>query len=261
MLRLVCFVALMVAVAAAASTTAAPTTAAPVVPGATPAAAVDTIKTPNPLWARSPHMAPGSENDKGHVDVGGMPAAVEGQIPPSPGVYRKANIHSRMPSVGAQEIKTVDINDNRTEVEKRPLLPNPALVLTPEGPSAYNSSGEYAGKGSPTNGTWDADYASKKEPTCCRICPESNDCQDKDNCFHTCHRTCGSVCEIHHHYEPAASCDANGAETTTMAPVVVTAAHATAVHEAEYGEKLTTIKKILRGTPLPAKVVPLALRP
>jgi len=221
----------------------------------------ETIKAPNPLWARSPHMAPGTENDKGHVDVGGIPAPVEGQIPPSPGVYKKANIHSRMPAVGTQEIKTFDPNDNRTELEKRPLLPNPDLVLTPEGPSAYNSSGEYDGKGSPLNGTYTLQYAAMKSPICCRICPESNDCQDKDNCFHTCHRTCGSVCEIQHHYEPAPSCDANGPGTTTPPPVTVTPAHVEAVHQAEYGEKLTTIKKILRGTPLPAKVVPLALRP
>jgi hypothetical protein len=222
--------------------------------------ATEVIKTPNPNWARSPHMAPGSENEKGHVDVGGAPAPVEGQVPASPGVYKKANIHSRMPNVGDQLINT-DINDNRTEAEKRPLLPNPAVVLTPEGPSAYNSSGGYEGKGSPINGTYTADYAAQKAPICCRICPESNDCQDKDNCFHTCHRTCGDVCQIHHHYEPAAGCDATTAAPAPAPSIVPTGADALAVHEAEYGQKMNTIKKVLRGVPLPAKVVPMALRP
>ena len=105
--------------------------------------ATDIVKTPNPAWSRSPHMAPGMENEKGHVDVGGLPAPVEGQVPASPGVYRKANIHSRMPS-GTDELIKNDPNDNRTEAEKRPLLANPAVVLMPEGPSAYNSSGASA---------------------------------------------------------------------------------------------------------------------
>ena len=71
--------------------------------------ATDIVKTPNPAWSRSPHMAPGMENEKGHVDVGGLPAPVEGQVPASPGVYRKANIHSRMPS-GTDELIKNDPN-------------------------------------------------------------------------------------------------------------------------------------------------------
>jgi hypothetical protein len=220
----------------------------------------DVTKKPNPEWARSPHMAPGAENAKGHVDVGGEPAPVEGQVPASPGVFRKANIHSRMPNNAPEENINTNVNDNRTEIEKRPLLPNPAVVLTPEGPSAYNATGAYAGKGSPLNGTYDATYAVQKGPLCCRICPESNDCQDKDNCFHTCHRTCGDVCEIHHHYEPAPSCDAAPAEETKP-NVTITPGHSSAVAEAEYGDKLNTIKKILRGTPLPVKKIPLVLQP
>jgi hypothetical protein len=219
----------------------------------------DVIKTPNPAWSRAPHMAPGLENEKGHVDVGGAPAPVEGQVPPSPGVYRKANIHSRMPS-GSEEVIKTDANDNRTELEKRPLLANPAVVLMPEGVGAYNSSGTYDGKGSPINGTYTQDYAAQKSPVCCRICPESNDCQDKDNCFHTCHRTCGDVCVIHHHYEPAASCEAAPAAAPALPNITITADHSKAVADAEYPEKLNTIKKILRGTPLPAKQVPLGGR-
>ena len=77
---------------------------------------------------------------------------------------------------------------------------------------------------------------------------------------HTCHRTCGDVCEIHHHYEPAPSCDAPPAEDVKP-NITITPGHSSAVAEAEYGEKLTTIKKILRGTPLPAKKIPLTMQP
>merc|ERR1719163_675973 len=96
--------------------------------------------------------------------------------------------------------------------------------------------------------------------TRCAFCsPESNDCQDKDNCFHTCHRTCGDVCVIHHHYEPAASCEAP--PTPDIIPnITVTGEHSKAVAEAEYGEKMNTIKTVLRGKPLPQKKIPLSLQ-
>lgn len=43
--------------------------------------------------------------------------------------------------------------------------------------------------------------------------------------------------------------------------ITINADMSKAVADAEYPEKLNTIKKILRGTPLPAKQIPLAVRP
>ena len=68
------------------------------------------------------------------------------------------------------------------------------------------------------------------------------------------------MCQIHHHYEPAASCEAPPV-VPVLPNITINADMSKAVADAEYPEKLNTIKKILRGTPLPAKQIPLAVRP
>ena len=210
-------------------------------------------KTPNPEWARAPEAEPARLVDGKLVlasSTGGTGATgatgATGLDVPDP-VSQAAEKHDCADCGVGQDT----VEDDGTN--PRPIVKDAHMVLHADSDSAYNATADYSGQGTlPTPG------AAARGKVLPRV-PPSEECKDKDGCFHKCKRVCGPTCHI-----PAPPKDCGDAQDeepcaekedeAPKGPKEITKEMIQSVARTPDSHKVAAIGALLRGTKNPACV-------